>query len=245
LLAIRHGVEVHDVDPVEMTRSTGAFKKPVKAYNLGDLGMKVIKTGKELDGWLLDNADNYLVRFDAVSKETGRQISDTTGQTVYEKGSQDYEVLNATIPLPEGKSEIWVECSAFKGVMLPDEQYEVIDTGLAAAKVMAKGLSGVATSGIEAGMGIEAGIIDTLVEALDHLDEAAGEQVKAAIEAIKEANEAEKTDVLDFTFTATGGTGTALDRGKDHFRYDGYPGLIGRGVKIGDIGAKLKGLIPR
>jgi hypothetical protein len=70
---------VHDVVPVEMTRSAGAFKRPVEAYNLGDLGMKVIKTGKELDGWLSDNADNYLVRFDAVSKETGRQISDSTG----------------------------------------------------------------------------------------------------------------------------------------------------------------------
>ena len=246
LLVIRHGLEVQDVDPVEMTRTAGPFKRPVKAYNLGDLGMKVIKTGKELDSWLSNNADNYLVRFDAVSKETGRQVSDSTGQTMYEKGSQDYEVLNATIPLPEGKSEIWVECSAFKGVMLPDEKYEVIDTGLAAANVMAKSLSGVASSGIQVGMEMEAGILGILVEALDHLDEGgAGDLIRAAIEAIKEANEAEKTSVLDFTFSATGGTGTALDCGKDHFSYDGYPGLIGRGVKIGDIGAKLKGLIPR
>lgn len=245
LLVIRHGLEVQDVDPVQMTRIAGPFKRPVKAYNLGDLGMKVVKTGKDLDGWLSDNAENYLVRFDAVSKESGRQISDSTGQNVYEKGSQDYEILNATIPLPEGKSEIWVECSAFRGVMLPDEKYEVIDTGLAAAKVMAKGLSGIASSGIEAGMEMEPGILDVLVEALDHLDDAAGEQVKAAIEAIKAANEAEKTNVLDFTFTATGGTGAALDCGKDQFRYDGYPGLIGRGVKIGDIGGRLKALIPK
>ena len=246
LLVIRNGLEVQDVDPVEMTRLSGPFKRPVKAYNLGDLGMKVVKTRKDLDRWLSDNAENYVVRFDAVSKETGRQISDSTGQNVYEKGSQDYEILNAnpTIPLPEGKSEIWVGCSAFKGVMLPDEQYEVIDTGLAVAKVMAKGLSGVASSGIEAGMEMEPGILDVLAEALDHLNDAAGEQIEAAIEAIKAAKQAEKTDVLEFTFTATGGTGAALDCGTDQFRYDGYPGLIGRGVKIGGIGATLKALIP-
>lgn len=245
LIVIRHGIEVREVPTVDMERRHGPFKpKPVKAYNLGDKGMKLIKNKADVDGWLSDNADTYIVRFDARGAD-GRQISDSTGQTVYKKGSESYEVMNATIPLPVGKSEIWVSCEKFQGVMLDDEKYEVINTGLAAAKVGVHHLTGLAGASIEAGLDIEPNMVKELTEALTEAAEPFIEPIKQAIEAIHEANDAEKTQILTFNFTPTGGEGLALDCGTDEFTYDGYPDLVGRGVKIGDVADRIKSAIPK
>ena len=238
LLVIRHGIEIKGVSTVEMQRSTGVFKKPVQAYNLGDKGMKLIKNKSDVDSWLNDNKDSYIVRFEG-------RLSDSTGQTVYEKGSQDYEILNATIPLPEGKSEIWVSCDKFQGVMLKDQQYEVINTGLSVAKVGVNRVSGLAGGAISAGLDIEPNMIKELMSALADAAEPAIEPIKQAIEEIKRANEAAKTEILTFEFTPTGGEGFALECGKDKFSYDGHAGLVGRGVKIGDVADKIKAAIPR
>ena len=247
LIVIRHGVEIREVPTVEMERSSGPFKKAVEAYNLEATRGHEADQEQVRRRQLAERQQGQLHRPlpDAVGAD-GRQISDSTGQTMYKKGGQDYEILNATIPLPEGKSEIWVSCDKFQGVMLDDEKYEVINTGLAAAKVEESSrLSGLAGGAVEAGLDIEPNLIKELIEALADAAEPAVEPIKQAIEEIKRANETAKTQILTFEFTPTGGEGYALECGKDHFSYDGYPGLVGRGVKIGDVADKIKSAIPK
>ena len=238
LLVIRHGIEIKEVSTVEMQRSTGAFKKPVQAYNLGDKGMKLIKNKSDVDSWLNDNKDSFIVRFEG-------RLSDSTGQTIYEKGSQDYEILNATIPLPEGKSEIWVSCDKFQGVMLKDQQYEVINTGLSVAKVGVNRVSGLAGGAISAGLDIEpnidqgAHVRPCRSRRASHRTDQTGHRRDQA------GQQGGQTQILTFEFTPTGGEGIALECGKDKFSYDGQAGLVGQGVKIGDVADKIKAAIPR
>ena len=184
-------------------------------------GFKVIKeTGAGTGGlstWLADNADNYLVRW-----ESADNVNPQTGQ---------HRAFDLDIH-PEGITEkIGVTVGAFPGLLLEEDEYQVIDVGLTVLK------SGVDSAGKLAG-----GIIGAVFPAPNEW----GELVKGVAEVVKSGTEWKeameklgghkgdigKTGLLMLSFSPVAGGGGSLTLDCQFKRKS--DDRFGFGVKISD-----------
>ena len=197
----------------------------VMDFDIGT-GFKVIKeTGGGTGGlstWLDANADNYLVRW-----ESADNVNPQTGQ---------HRMWDSDIH-PEGITEkIGVTAGAFPGLLLEEDEYEVIDVGLTVIKQLADS-AGKAVGGLVSAAFPPPSEWGELVKGVSEVVKSGAEYVEAMKKLGEKSGEIGKSGLLLLNFTPVAGGGGSLTLDQVFKRKtDSRPGF---GVKIGDAKASI------